>query len=33
MTLDVYEKELTHMIDVGVALDFILEHLKKTDSC
>ena len=32
MTLDVYEKELIHMIDVGVALDLILEHHKKSDS-
>ena len=32
MTLDVYEKELIHMIDIGVLLDLILEHLKKTDS-
>jgi hypothetical protein len=32
MTLDVYEKELIHMIDIGVALDLLLEYLKKTDS-
>jgi hypothetical protein len=32
MTLDVYEKELIHNIDIGVVLDLILEHLKKTDS-
>ncbi|MGI6759020.1 MAG: hypothetical protein ACOX40_04480 [Bacilli bacterium] len=32
MTFDVYEKELIHMIDIGVLLDLILEHLKKTDS-
>lgn len=32
MTFDVYEKELIHNIDIGVVLDLILEHLKKTDS-
>ena len=32
MTLDVYEKEIIHMIDIGVLLDLILEHLKNTDS-
>jgi len=32
MTLRVYEKDLIHMIDIGVLLDLILEHLKKTDS-
>ena len=29
MTLDVYEKELIHMIDIGVFLDLMLEHIKK----
>ena len=28
MTLDVYEKELIHMIDIGVVLDLILERSK-----
>lgn len=32
MTLEVYEKELIHMIDIGVLLDLILEDLKKLDS-
>lgn len=32
MTLDVYVKELIHMIDIGVLLDLILEHLKNTVS-
>lgn len=32
VTLDVYEKELIHMIDIDVVLDLILEHLKKSDS-
>ena len=32
MTLDVYEKELVHLIDIGVVLDLILEHLKNADS-
>lgn len=32
MTFDVYEKELIHMIDIGVVLGLILEYLKKTDS-
>ena len=32
MTLDVYEKELIHMIDIGVALDLLMEYLKKTNS-
>lgn len=32
MSLNVYEKELIHMIDIGVVLDLILEHLKNTDS-
>lgn len=32
MTFDVYEKELIHNIDIGVVLDLIMEHLKKTDS-
>ncbi len=32
MTLDVYEKELIHMIDIGVVLDLILEHQKIVDS-
>ena len=32
LTLEVYEKELIHMIDIGVVLDLILEHLKNTNS-
>lgn len=32
MTLDVYEKELIHMIDIGVVLDLIFEYHKKADS-
>ena len=28
LTLDIYEKELIHMIDVGVALDLLIEHIK-----
>jgi hypothetical protein len=32
MTLKVYEKDLIHMIDIGVALDLLLEHLNQTDS-
>ena len=32
VTLDVYEKELIHMIDIGVVLDLILEHINKSDS-
>ena len=32
MILDVFEKELIHMIDIDVLLSLILEELKKTDS-
>ena len=32
MILDVYEKELIHMIDIGVLLDLILEDINKQDS-
>lgn len=32
MTLDVYEKELIHMIDIGVVLDLIIENIKQIDS-
>ena len=32
MTLDVYEKDLINMIDIGILLNLILEHFKKTDS-
>lgn len=29
MTLEVYEKDLIHMIDIGLAIDLILESFKK----
>ena len=32
MTFDVYEKELIHLIDIGVLLDLMLEDIKKLDS-
>ena len=32
LTLRVYEKDLIHMIDIGVVLDLILEDLEKIDS-
>ena len=32
LTLDIYEQELIHMIDVGVALDLLIEHIKTKDS-
>lgn len=32
LTLKVYEKDLIHMIDIGVVLDLILEDLEKIDS-
>lgn len=32
LTLDVYERELIHMIDIGVLLDLILEDIDKQDS-
>ncbi len=32
MILDVYEKELIHLIDIGVLLDLMLEDIKKLDS-
>jgi len=32
MTLDVYEKELIQIMDIGILLDLMLEHVKKTDS-
>lgn len=32
MTLEVYEKELIRMIDIGVAIDLIIEQIKKVDS-
>jgi len=32
MTLEVYEKDLIHMIDIGVSIDLIIELIKKIDS-
>lgn len=32
MTLDVYETELIHKIDIGVALDLLMEHFEKSVS-
>ena len=32
LTLKVYEKDLIHMIDIGVVVDLILEDLEKIDS-
>ena len=32
MTLNVYDKELIHMIDIGVLLDLLLEDYKRTNS-
>lgn len=32
MTLNVYDKEFIHMIDIGVLLDLLLEDYKKTNS-
>ena len=32
MTLRVYEKSLIHMIDIGVAIDLIMESIKKTNN-
>ena len=32
MILDVYEKELIHMIDIGVLLDLMLDDINKQDS-
>ena len=32
LTLEVYKKEFIQMIDIGVALDFLLEHLNQSDS-
>lgn len=32
MTLDVYEKDLIRMIDIGVSIDIIIEKIKKVDS-
>ena len=29
MTLRVYEKNLSHMIDIGVGIDLIIESIKK----
>lgn len=31
MTLDVYEKDLIRMIDIGVSIDLIIEQIKKVD--
>jgi hypothetical protein len=31
MTLDIYEIELIHKIDIGVALDLLMEYLNKSD--
>lgn len=30
ITLEVYEKDLIHMIDIGLAIDLIFEHLEDT---
>ncbi|MGE4378578.1 MAG: hypothetical protein AB7E16_01540 [Candidatus Izemoplasmatales bacterium] len=32
MTLDIFEKKMIHMIDIGIALDLLIEHLKAKDS-
>ena len=32
MTLDIFEKELIHMIDIGIAIDLLIEDLKTKDS-
>ncbi len=32
MTLNVYDKEFIHMIDIGVLLDLLLEDYKRTNS-
>lgn len=32
MTLDIYERELINVIDIGVALDLLLEYFELTDS-
>ena len=31
ITLWIYEKQLIHMIDIGVAIDLIIEYIKKQD--
>jgi hypothetical protein len=32
LTIDIFEKQFIQMIDIGVALDLLLEHLNQTDS-
>mgnify|MGYP000403941276 CR=1 FL=1 len=32
MILDIFEKDLIHMIDIGIAIDLLIEHLKEKDS-
>ncbi|HPQ21600.1 MAG TPA: hypothetical protein PK147_07095 [Saprospiraceae bacterium] len=32
LTLDIHKKQFIQMIDIGVALDLLLEHLNQTDS-